>query len=114
MPKDVRRPANIEANNGLIQEIKSLMPAESDKSRLVRLGRAVDKLLGDASGSGESPSELGKSVSWWEDRDEKVKGEIRQDLMAYLKAYYESDLVAPETEGEEPRLTEGLQVALAE
>jgi hypothetical protein len=115
--QEVRRPANIEANMGLIQEIeriKRLMPPSPDESRLVRLGQAVDWLLfGDASGSGKDPSELGKSVSWWEDRDEKVKREIRQDLMAYLKAYYESDLVAPETPDKErrvKRVTKGLQV----
>jgi hypothetical protein len=118
VPEEVRRPANIEANNGLIREIeriKRLMPPSPEDGHLVILGRVVDRLLfGDAPGSGEGQSELEQIVSWWDDRDEAVKREIRQDLMAYLKAYHESDLVVQETEGEEQRVTEGLQAVLAE
>lgn len=113
VPQDVRRPANIEANMGLIQEIeriKRLLPPNPEESHLVILGRAVDRLLfGDASGKAQVESELEQIVSWWHDRDEGVKREIRQDLMTYLKAFYGSDLVAPEMEGEEQRVTEGLQ-----
>jgi hypothetical protein len=94
-----------------IERIKRLLPPSPEESHLVILGRAVDKLLfGDASGKAQGQSELERSVSWWDDRDEKKKREIRQDLMTYLKAFYESDLVAPQIEGEEQRVTEGLQV----
>jgi hypothetical protein len=114
VPKDVRRPANIEANIGLIQEIeriKRLLSPIPDESHLMILGRAIDRLLfGDGSGDGQGQSELEKIVSWWADRDEDVKREIRQDLMTYLKAFYESDLTTPEIEEDKHRVTEGLQV----
>ena len=114
VPQQVRRPANIEANMGLILEIeriKRLLPPSPEESYLVILGRAVDRLLfGDLSGNGGGQSELEKIVPWWDDRDEGVKREIRQDLMTYLKAFYGSDLGAPEMEGEEQRVTEGLQM----
>jgi hypothetical protein len=113
VPQEVRRPANIEANMGLILEIeriKRLLPASPEESHLVILGRAVDGLLfGDTSGSGQDQSKLQQIVPWWDDRDEGVKRGIRQDLMAYLKAFYGSDLGAPEMDGEQERVTEGLQ-----
>ena len=114
VPKDVRRPANVEANIGLIREIERIkrrMSPSPDESHLMILGRAVDRLLfGDASGNGQGQSELEKIVSWWADRDEPVKREIRQDLMTYLKAFYESDLTPPELEEDKQRVTESLQV----
>jgi hypothetical protein len=100
--EDVRRPANVEANMGLIREIERIkrrMPPIPDESPLMRRGRAVDRLLfGDASGDGQGQSELEKIVSWWADIEDEspVKREIRQDLMTYLNEFYESDLVAPE------------------
>jgi hypothetical protein len=91
-----------------IERIKRRMPPSPDESPLMRRGRAVDRLLfGDASGNGQGQSELEKIVSWWADRDDDVKREIRQDLMTYLKAFYESDLSLPE---EKQRVTAGLQV----
>ncbi|UCC63179.1 MAG: LamG domain-containing protein [Anaerolineae bacterium] len=114
VPKDVRRPANIEANIGLIQEIetiKHLLPPIPDESHLMILGRAVDRLLfGNTAGDGQGQSELEKIVPWWADRDEDVKREIRQDTMTYLKAFYESDLTPPEIGEDKQRVTEGLQV----
>jgi hypothetical protein len=114
VPKDVRRPANIEANIGLIREIeriKHLTPPSPEETKLMILGRAVDRLLfADASGNGQGQSELEKITSWWAGRVPGVKREIRQDLMTYLKAFYESDLTPPEIETEKQRVTEGLQV----
>ena len=51
----------------------------------VILGQAVDKLL----------CKLEDFASWWAGKDDKVKKEIRQDLMTYLKAFYDSDLTPP-------------------
>jgi hypothetical protein len=104
VPIDVRRPANIEANIGLIREIERIkrqFPSGPGDSDLMILGRAVDRLLS---------SELKKVASWWASKDEDVEREIRQDLIMYLKAFYESGLTPPEIETEQQRVTEGLQV----
>ncbi len=112
VPEDVRRPANVEANIGLILEIerikRRLLPRPADTDLMV-LGRAVDRLL-----LGGEPSDgqgvLEQMVPWWQDRGEGVKRQVRQDVMAYLKAFYESDLVPPEIDDEQERVTDGLQV----
>jgi len=113
VPEDVRRPANVEANMGLIREIERIkrwMLPGPDESDLMILGRAADRLLfGDTSGDGQGRSELEKVIPWWADRDEPVKREIRQDVMTYLKAFYESDLTPPQIGEDEQRVTEGLQ-----
>jgi hypothetical protein len=110
---DVRRPANVEANLGLIREIeriKRLLPASPRESRLLVLGRAVDRLLfGEAVDDCPGQSELEHAVSWWAGRGEGVKREVRQDVVAYVKAFYESDLVPPRIE-EKQRVRDGLQV----
>jgi hypothetical protein len=112
IPADVRRPANVEANMGLIREIeriKLLLVPGPGETQLVTLGRAIDRLLfGDGSGDGQSQGELVQTASWWRDLDkERVKEPIRLDLMAYLRAYYESDLGAAAAQ---QRVIEGLQV----
>jgi hypothetical protein len=79
----------------------------------MQLGRAIDKFLGEPPEHAQEPWSMGKLdqiVSWWLDRENKVKREIRQDLKIYLKDFYESDLEPPEVEPENGRVTEDLQV----
>jgi hypothetical protein len=92
-PKDVRRPANVEANMGLIREIERLVPKKPPS--LVQVGEAVDELLGeplDDEEDGWSPGELEGIIPWWSGKDEGFKIDkeaIRGDLITYLKGYYE-------------------------
>jgi hypothetical protein len=110
VPKDVRRPDNIEANGGLIQEIKWLVPPQPS---LIELGVAVDKLLGQPLVSGDdgwSPGELEGIIPWWTKVKSEAKKEIRRDVIEYLKGYYEIELTPPEIEQDKQRVTAGLQV----
>jgi hypothetical protein len=91
VPKDVRRPANVEANMGLIQEIERLVPHPPS---LIDLGAAVDTLLGQPLPSGDdgwSPGELEDIMPWWPGVKPEAKKDIRQDVIEYLKGYYEID-----------------------
>jgi hypothetical protein len=94
VPKDVRQPANIEANIALIEAIK---PLASPKPDLVTLGRAVDQLLlGDGPGDDHDQSKLKKTVSWWAGVPMEIKKDIRHDVLTYLKGYHEIDPDRPD------------------
>ena len=92
VPKDVRRPTNIMANIGLIQElarIRRRMRPKPTESQLVILGRAADRLL--IGGAKAGKGKLADTIPWWAGVQEETKKEIRQDVMAYLKGYYEEE-----------------------
>ena len=90
-PPPVRRPDNVEANMALIDEIeytfKTLYPDENPaEAGLAKLGKAVDKWLGQV-----QEKTWGKDLK--SDSTNKAvldyRKELRQDIISYLKDYYE-------------------------